>query len=72
MSLTKKQFNAWQRAFHAPLTGWGGISENEAWNEAQGLPGPDVRKKLAQMQHDAFGMSGERITFADVRKAGLA
>jgi len=71
-TVTKKQFNAWQRAFHAPLTGWGAISVNEAWNESQGLPAQDVRSCLAKLQRDTFGMSGERITFADVRKAKLA
>lgn len=63
-TITRKQLAAWNKAKNR----LGGISFNEAWNEAQGLPNAAWRKSLAWIHADKYGISepAGTVTMADV------
>jgi hypothetical protein len=50
---------------------YGGISANENWNEAQGLPCPAARRFLKKVHESVYGICSPSspLSMADVRRA---
>jgi hypothetical protein len=62
--ITRRQLRVWNSLQNK----LGGISQNESWNESQGLPVPAARAWLKSIHSRRFGISdpGAQLTWKDL------